>query len=143
MHCPIDGWEAAEPLSRSSWQQIWSARKVGSTEVTGMLRVVTIPAYAGEAEALRDGGFSEERIKKHIADCAERCLRDGEALMASGSRRMPEIKAVKLRRSGDGDYRLWILSTYYPTFTKYYEGKRISRGMQKRRKTPRRRTGIR
>lgn len=128
MHCPIDGWEAAEPLSRSSWQQIWSARKVGSTEVTGMLRVVTIPAYAGEAEALRDGGFSEERIKKHIADCAERCLRDGEALMASGSRRMPEIKAVKLRRSGDGDYRLWILSTYYPTFTKYYEGKRISRG---------------
>ena len=79
MHCPIDGWEAAEPLSRSSWQQIWSARKVGSTEVTGMLRVVTIPAYAGEAEALRDGGFSEERIKKHIADCAERCLRDGEA----------------------------------------------------------------
>ena len=65
-----------------------------------MLRVVTIPAYAGEAEALRDGGFSEERIKKHIADCAERCLRDGEALMASGSRRMPEIKAVKLRRSG-------------------------------------------
>ena len=126
--CPIEGWETAELLSRSSWQQLWTARRVGSADVTGMLRVISIPAFSGEAEALRDGGFSDERIERHIADCAERCLRDAEALMASGSHRMPELAAVKLRRGGDGDYRLWILSKYYPTFTRYYEGKRISRG---------------
>lgn len=128
LHCPIDGWEALQQLQCSSWQQIWSARRTDGSVAEGLLRVISIPAYVGEAEALRSGGFSDERIEKHIADCASRCMHDAEALMTAGSSHMPEIKAVKLMQGSGGEYRLYVLTGYYPTFTRYYEGRKISRG---------------
>lgn len=124
--CPIEGWDLIMPVSQSKYQEIWTACSNESGEPDGLVRILNIPAYDGEAELLRQNGFTDSQILQRFDEYADKCIADAEKLINSDFEHLPEILDVKSVRT-EGGAKIYILSAYYPTFSEYYSGRKINR----------------
>lgn len=124
--CPIEGWDLILPVSQSNYQEIWTACSNESGEPDGLVRILNIPAYDGEAELLRQNGFTDSQISQRFEEYTDKCIADAEKLINSGLGHIPEILDVKSVRTETGS-KIYILSEYYPTFSEYYSGCKINR----------------
>ena len=124
--CPIEGWDLILPVSQSNYQEIWTACSNESGEPDGLMRILNIPAYDGEAELLRQNGFTDSQISQRFEEYTDKCIADAEKLINSGLGHIPEILDVKSVRTETGS-KIYILSEYYPTFSEYYSGCKINR----------------
>lgn len=125
--CHIEGWELLMRLSGGKSEEQWTACNDGTGEPGGIVRILKIPAYDGEADVLRENGFPEERISRHFRDCAEGELREIESITGSGMPHIPKILKSRLVTEDDGSHRLYILSEYMHTFSEFYAERKINR----------------